>query len=381
MEQELETVFNTSSATLAGALGAYYFIYAPMQLLAGILLDMFGGRKVLIPASLFVVFGCLLVALPSIGIRGLTASRLFMGFGSAFGFIGVMYLAAVWFHPKKLALISGLTTSLGILGALIGQVPLSHLVDSVGWRSSWLYIALAGILSTFMLMFFVPKTPVWERKKKESHNEDFDIKNFISGLISVCRNRQTWIIGFVACALYTPFVAFGDLWGVQYVRLIADVTKTEAAYTVGLLYIGWLVGSPLSGYISDRTGCRRKLLIGGSLLASIILAVIFLLPVRSLAAIGALLFICGVVSSPEVVCFVASLEANPPFAKGSSIAVVNMIVMLIGGLAQPIIGWFINSENAMYDANLFRAAMLLLPLLTLVGFFASFFINPGKNER
>jgi hypothetical protein len=47
-----------------------------------------------------------------------------------------------------------------------------------------------------------------------------------------------------------------------------------------------------------------------------------------------------------MVCFVTSLEANLPFAKGISIAVVNMIVMLFGGIFQPIVGWLMNSSNA-----------------------------------
>ena len=125
----------------------------------------------LVPASLFVVLGCLLVSLPSVNLGLLTVGRVFMGLGSGFGFIGVMYLAAVWFNAKKLALISGLTTSLGICGALVGQAPLSQLTDAVGWRATWIYIALIGILSALVLIFFVRETPTWERENMASKGE------------------------------------------------------------------------------------------------------------------------------------------------------------------------------------------------------------------
>ncbi len=375
MEPELEEVFRATPGALAGALGTYYFIYAPVQLLAGVLLDRFGGRRVLIPASLMVVLGCLFIVLPSRNLCTLSTGRFFMGLGSGFGFIGVMYLAAVWFHPEKLALISGLTTSLGILGALIGQIPLSLLTDAVGWQSAWIYIAFAGILVTLLLMIFIPKTPIWEEKKLETHNEDFAIKNLVSGLVTVCRNKQTWIIGFIACSLYTPFVVFGDLWGVQYIRLVADISKSDAACVVGMMYLGWLVGSPLAGYVADKIGCRRRLLIYGCLLSAIILGAIFLFPIHSPFILAFLLFTCGITSSPEVICFVCSLEANPAFAKGSAIAVVNMIVMLVGGLFQPIVGWLIEGNSGVYDINSFRSALLLLPILTLIGFFSAFFMR------
>jgi MFS family permease len=383
MEQELELAFQASPVVIASALGAYYLVYAPIQLLAGVLFDRFGGKKVLIPASLLVVLGCLFISLPSADLGMLTASRILMGIGSGFGFIGVMYLAAVWFHPKKLSLISGLTTSIGIFGALIGQAPLSRLTDAVGWRSSWVYIALVGILSTLMLIFFVPEIPAWERKNMknmESHSKDSGAKSFLSGLLCVCKNRQTWIIGFVACALYTPLVVFGDLWGVQYVRLATGVTKAEAAHTVGMLYLGWLIGGPLAGCVADRIGCRRKLLMASCLLVSLILGIIFLVPIKSPILLGILLFICGIKSSPQVVCFVASLEANPPFAKGSSIAVVNMIVMLFGGIFQPIVGWLMHSSSASYNINSFRSALLSLPLLTLLGFFVAAFMTKGNED-
>lgn len=379
MEPELEAAFQTTPAALASALGAYYFIYAPVQLLAGVLLDRFGGRRILIPASLLVVLGCLLVILPHVTLSTLAIGRFFMGLGSGFGFIGVMYLAAVWFNPSKLALISGLTTSLGILGALIGQIPLSRLIDAVGWQSSWIYIAFAGIVVTFLLILSIPKTPIWEKKKLESNNEDFALKYLANGLWTVCKNPQTWLIGFVACSLYTPFVVFGDLWGVQYVRLIADISKPDAACVVGMMYLGWLIGGPSMGYIADKIGCRRKLLIIGSFLASVILGAIFLFPIHSPFILALLLFICGVVSSPQVVCFVCSLDANPRFTKGSAIAVVNMIVMLVGGVFQPIIGWLMHLGDGSYDAGSFRGAMLMLPLLTMSGFFASFFMKPDQK--
>ena len=375
MEQELEGAFHASSVALAGALGAYYFVYSPIQLLAGALFDRFCGKKVLVPASLLVVLGCLLISLPSASLGALATSRIFMGLGSGFGFIGVMYLAAVWFRPEKLALVSGLTTSLGILGALLGQAPLSRLVDAVGWRSSWAYIALVGVLSTLALVFFVPEISSRERKNEVADGANSDGKGFLAGLLCVCKNKQTWVIGFVAGALYAPLVTFGDLWGIQYVRLIADVTKSEAACVVGMLFIGWLIGGPLVGYAAGKARCQRGLLMVSCVVTSLILGLIFLVPIRSQMLLGALLFACGVASSPQVICFAVSIGANPSFAKGSSIAVVNMIVMLLGGIFQPIVGWLMHSGDAIYDVDSFRFALLSLPLLTLVGSFVALFLT------
>lgn len=372
MESELAKQFSASAATMGTALGAYYFVYAPLQLFAGVLFDKFGGKAILVPASILVSIGCLVPIIPSSSLVYVATGRVLAGIGSSCAFIGVMYLAAVWFHDHRLAFLSGLATSLGICGALLGQAPLSFLVDGIGWKMSSVVMALVGIAVTALISSRIPDTPYWELEKKTEISDDSSIKNFLSGLVSVCKNKQTWIIGLVASCLYAPLVIFGDLWGVQYVETSFAVSKAKAAETVGMLYIGWLVGGPLVGLLSDMVKCRRKLLIGGCFLSTILFAAALLLPIKTVFTFGVFLFLAGICSCPEVICFVASLELNAPTAKGSAIAVINMIVMLVGGLFQPIVGWLmdINSSHiaqGMSSHEAFRNALLTMPALTFIG--------------
>jgi MFS family permease len=115
MFQEIQSHYNVSLETFSTASGVYYYIYAPMQIFAGILLDHFGGRRIMIPASVIVATGCMCILIPWHSIWIFTIGRLLMGFGSSFGFIGVMYLATVWFHKERLSFLSGVTTGLGFL--------------------------------------------------------------------------------------------------------------------------------------------------------------------------------------------------------------------------------------------------------------------------
>jgi MFS family permease len=65
MEQKLELVFHTSSAVVVSAFGAYYLVYTPIQIFAGVLFDRFDVKRILITASLLVVLECLFISLPS----------------------------------------------------------------------------------------------------------------------------------------------------------------------------------------------------------------------------------------------------------------------------------------------------------------------------
>jgi MFS family permease len=135
MLQEMQSYYNISSTTLGMASGVYYYIYAPMQIFAGILLDRFGGRHIMIPASVIVTIGCACILIPWNSVWLLAIGRLLMGLGSAFEFIGIMYLATVWFHKERLSFLSGATTALGFLGAILALKCIPFFVDVMGWQN------------------------------------------------------------------------------------------------------------------------------------------------------------------------------------------------------------------------------------------------------
>jgi MFS family permease len=384
MEHELALEFSASAAAMAAAFGSYYMVYSPLQLFAGTMFDKFGGKSVLVPACALVTIGCFFPIIPSNSLTFITIGRILAGIGSSCAFIGTMYLAAVWFHDRRLAFLSGLTTSLGILGALLAQAPLALMIDRVGWHMSFMCMAIVGIVVTVILSAYVPKTPRWEREKRNIVACSASFRRFMSGLISVSKNRQTWLIGFVAACMYAPLVVFGDLWGTRYIEVTLGLQKAKAAEVAGMLYIGWLVGSPIAGLLSDLVHCRRKPLIYGSFLSTILLFAVVLLPIKSPAIVGTMLFLTGLCSSPEVICFVASLEVNMPWARGCAIAVVNMIVML-SGILQPLVGWLIDAGTPPgctdIPANIFRSAMLVMPILMLCGMVASFFTKGGIGGK
>jgi MFS family permease len=109
MLQKMQSHYDVSSTAFGITSGIYYYAYAAMQIFAGILLDRFGGRHVMIPANVIVTVGCACILLPWPSIGLFAIGRLLMGFGSAFGFLGVMYLSTVWFHKERLSFVSGLT--------------------------------------------------------------------------------------------------------------------------------------------------------------------------------------------------------------------------------------------------------------------------------
>jgi MFS family permease len=386
MFKDMQHSYGVTAGFLGLASGIYYAIYSLVQVLAGVLFDRFGGRKILISASLCVTFGCACVLLSPQSLRVFAIGRFFMGLGSGFGFIGVMYLAAIWFYKERLSLISGLTTAMGFLGAILTIRHIPQLVERIGWVSCWLWASILGALSTVILYIAVPHSPAWEINRHETHGQECTQHHFLTGLFQVLRNPQTWIIGCIAGSLYATPTVFGDLWGNAYLQTVANLSCSSAGQAVAMLYIGWFLGSPFFGWLSDRIQ-KKKILLQLSSLACGLLLCLFLYCSLSLNATRMALLLIGFLGSPQVICFTASLETNPPHTSGSAIAIVNMIVTLIGGLTQPIVGWLIDcltsidtSNNlSITTAHNFRIALSVLPVITFAGFIMTFFYNENHK--
>jgi len=380
MEPELQKSFHLSAAGLGAALGAYYYVYAPLQLVVGGFLDEWGTKRVLVPAVLLCVAGCFLEVVggsPSV----LVGARILQGSGSAFAFVGAMHAAAQWFPPERMALVSGITTALGMVGAIIGNAAVAQFVAAFGWQSSLRDAAFLGIAVAIAIFLFLPKPKKAATPRVEREGSAWS--RIFGHLLKVLLNPQTWVIGFITSCLYLPLSVFGGLWGVPYLTAVTDMSVIDASRVISVLYVGWLIGGPFAGWLSDHLGRRKLMLFGSTALTLLTTIFLVIAPPSSITGMVILLLAIGLSSSVEVVGFAAGLEANPLKAAATSIATVNMIVMLVGGLLQPMVGvlldHFSGSPNAIASGNFsggdFRIAMILLPALSLFGILACFFLK------
>lgn len=385
MEPELQKTFHLSAGALGGALGVYYYIYAPMQLVVGGFLDRFGARGILVPATLLCSLGCF------IEIAGNTSAylmigRFFQGFGSSFAFVGAMYLATRWFPRSRLALLSGLSTALGMLGAIAANGGIARVVQKAGWEVTIRDAGILGIVVALILYFIIPgrqPTPsTLPTEKKQTPSSQISI---LSSLRIVLANPQTWLVGIIGTALYMPLSVLGALWGVEYVVTITGESKEAASWSISMLYVGWMFGGPAAGWLSDYLGKRKLFLFASSILTLLTSALLMMVESISLTQMNGLMLGIGLVSSVQVVSFVCAVEHNPHEVSGTAIASTNMIIMLLGGIAQPLVGMILDSCGGInlaghYSAHSYRIAMVVVPASAALGLIASWFLRESYSK-
>ncbi|MFK7890105.1 MAG: MFS transporter [Granulosicoccus sp.] len=365
---ELMRDFSVGAASLGILSGAYFYTYAALQLPVGLLTDRYGPRKLMAAAAI-------VCALASAGFASsdslLVASfyRALIGGAVAFGFVGTLSIITQFFSPGRFALLAGLVQSMGMIGAIAGQAPLRVLVESRGWQETFLWLMLIGMVLGVLLFTVVPR-----RSHKDQHNEK---RHLLQSLWQVARNPQSWLCAGIGFGLAAPMLGFAGLWAIPWLELSYGLDKKQAAGLVSTLFLGWAVGSPLCGWLSDRMGKRKPVLIGGTLVSLSGFVLLVYVGGWSLTAIGALFAVCGVGGSAMVVIFGSVRESNLIGNSAAAMGLANMCVVGSGAVTQPLIGWLLeqNWDGALidgipvYSVETYRLALMALVasfLLTLI---------------
>lgn len=341
---ELMREFAVGGAAL-GSLSAWYFYsYASIQLPVGMLMDRFGPRKLM-------SFTIGLCALATIGFAMSDSlvmasfSRALIGATVAFGFVGSLTIAGYWFSPSRFATLGGVLQGVGMCGAMLGQAPLRYYVEMFGWRGTMMGLAVIAVLMAVLLFFVIPKRPRANGENHSVQNQGRDgSSGVLNGLKQVCRNIQSWYAALIGFGLTATMLTFTGLWAVPWLSTTMAFSKTQAAGIASLFFLGWGVGSPLAGWISDTIGRRKPVLYAGCLVSMVFFAAIVYSGIEDSVYLGILFFLCGCGGSTMIVCFGVVKEVNLPGNSATSIGLLNMFVVGSGALMQPLVGFLLDSQ-------------------------------------
>lgn len=389
MVPELMHSFSVNAEDVGFLAGIYFVVYASLQIPVGMLIDRFGPRILLtfatatcgIASYLFSHTDSLTLAI---------AARALLGLGSAFSAVGCLKLAANWFPPQRFALLTGLMVTIGMLGAIVGGAPLAHLVTTAGWRQSMLYLSLIGICLSVLIALVVRDSP--SKTQTQPHTTTLNqtdtkinkIFYFLAGLKRVVRNKQNWYASLYGGLMFAPTSAFGALWGVPFLMQSYDLSRTDSAAMVSFVFIGWVFGSPISGWVSDHIGRRLPTMWIGAIGSLIAVSGIIYIPHLPELLLRILLFSFGFFSSGFLPAFSVVRELNSSSHNATALGFINTLNMVGGAILQPLIGYMLDLHwdgqylhgVPVYSAGEFQTALSLLPLC----FAASLLFLPFLKE-
>ena len=249
---DLLAAFNTHATALGFMSSMYFYLYALEQPLVGYLSDRLGPRRVVGFWSLAAALGCALFGLaPSIGWA--SVGRALIGLGVGGVYVPAMKAFSQWFLRREFATMTGLLLACGNLGAIMATTPLAWMANLLGWRSSFFIIGGVTFGLAFTTLFLIrDHYEAVESTLKEPAPVDEQAGTLQGSALKVLTSLRFWIMAAIFFGSFGSYLTFQGLWATPFLMATLNLDRLHAAGLNMLGPIGFIVGAPLTGWLSDN---------------------------------------------------------------------------------------------------------------------------------
>ncbi len=388
MSTQLMSAYSLTGAGLGHLAACFFYGYLLMQIPVGILLDRWSPGKITSIAALTCSLGVFLFA-NSFSLVTAGLSRFLIGLAASFAAVSCFKLSSIWFPPKRFAFMAGLSMTAAMFGAIGGQAPLSLLINKFGWRHALELVAILGFILSFLIGFII-------KDKKISYQSHFAIEKteikLMSKLKILFKHKQTWLLSLYSGLAFAPVSVFGGLWGTSFIEKSYALDVSQAANYISIIFIGFAIGCPLTGWFSDYIGKRKSIMTIGTILALVSLSIIIYVPIP-LGVLSFFMFLFGIGASCFFLCFSMIREIHPLIFTGTVLGFMNTFDSICEAITEPFIGklldlnWIGTYQNGARSFSLqdYHYSFLALSIYLATALFLLFFIEEThcgvKNEE
>ena len=406
MVSDLMTEFAIGGAMLGTLSALYFYPYVLLQVPLGGMLEVFGTRMLLSSALVLAGVGSFMFGMAD-SLEMAYLGRILIGIGSSVGFLGSLALASKWFPIHRFAFLAGLSMFIAMISGMAAQAPLAFFIDLHGWRSSLMALGVVGFALAALVFLFARNAPpanaspedtiVTDTNANDSGVKDSGVKDSgvtdaampppggrWSALAAALRlalvNVDVWKMAIVAATMAGPMLALGGLWGTPYLMVAYDLTRPQAALFMSFLLLGWALSAPTSGWLSDRIGRRKPILIWGSGIMCLMVAIVIMVPQLPFVVTIICLVVAGLSGGVMPASFALVRDVMPPTLVGATTGIVNSMTVASGAILQPLVGLALDLRwdgtiiggARHYTAADYRVAFLLVLASVVVGLLIAF---------
>ena len=339
---------------LGSLAGVLFYVYAVAQIPLGPLIDRVGPRLVISGCGLLTTLGGLLFSQAG-SLTAAMAGRVLIGIGTAAVLMASFTIFSHWYTRQEFARITGLMIAVGNLGNLAGTAPLAMAVGLMGWRSSFLLIALLQGAVTVLIFLKVQDRPA--RPLEAIAPEQLQPPGMLAAWGTIARNRSFWLLAAIAFCWYGNYLAVQGLWGGPYLMHLIGLSREGAGQMLMWTSVGFIIGSPLMDRIARSLfhSYSRTLLAGQLCLTGLMTGFMGWLPL--LPHWGLVLYFLGIglTVSSGVMIYPIIRAMVPVSMVGTGLTSLNLFVLMGAATTQQGMGLIITRCGG-YSPEGFRAA-------------------------
>ncbi|MCA6100588.1 MFS family permease [Bradyrhizobium sp. USDA 4524] len=326
--------FNTDAAGVAMLASSYFWGYTLMQIPAGLLVDRYGVKRVVLVSMIASSLGSAAFALAP-NLLDVFVARLIVACGDALVFTALLKLVAQSFADERFGMMSGISQVSGYVGGVIATTPLAAAVSGFGWRACFLFIACIGLANLAFAKLALKPDPASHSNKT--------LKGVVIAARQSLAHVANWGCAMTFASHFAVVTTLSGVWGIPMVAHFFHISPTAAGTPLLAFMIGNALGSIFLGHAADRAAAALERALIGICVLRMLLIAMLLPPIAQtfgLAYVTVVFTALGLVAGgtvPLVLKCVKKLYTADLIGVGASVNTT--AAGIFAGISQPIIGF------------------------------------------
>ena len=330
-------------------------VYACAQVPAGLLLDRYGSRVLIVSGATLMASGQLALAFTE-SLPAAVAARAVVGLGDAVTFISVLRLVPHWFAPRQIPVVTQLTGIVGQLGQVLSAVPFLAILSAAGWSVAYASAAAFGALSLVLILLIVKNTPDGSAATAEA----MSVRETLTSVKTVWLRPGTRLGFFTHMGTQFSITIFALMWGLPYLTVAQGLSAGAAGALLSLSVATAIASGILIGVFTGRYPHRRSWIVLGIIGSNaVVWTVVLSLPGPApLWLLVALVAVISVGGPGSMVGFDFARTFNTRATLGTAQGMVNMGGFLVSLILMQAMGMVMEAKGGIsFDS--FRQAWTL----------------------
>lgn len=361
---ELQLEMALSPSDIGTLTGAFFLVFALVQVPVGVFLDRIGPRLVMAVMALFAGFGCIVYAYAD-GFMGLSVGRSLMGLGCAPILMGAYVVFARWFPKDKFSSYAAVNVTIGNIGILLATLPLSAVVAGFGWRTAFVWTAIASFVVALILFIVIKDEP--DDAPKNQHLDVSLLESF-KELGIILTNKIFWIFVPLMLIGYSSVATIITLWSGPYLEAVMGMDTIMRGEVLLLMAAGAMLGPIVLGHLDRYFDTRKYIVAFGAGFSIVMFLLLAFLPNLGVGAVSIVFFLLALTPGYLSV-FMAHVRAiYPDHLVGRGMTLANVANMGGVALLQVITGYVLEFVLAKTGdvTKAYSAIFILLGALLLI---------------
>jgi predicted MFS family arabinose efflux permease len=244
---ELQSELSASAPAITGLGSAFMYTYAVSQLVVGLLITRYGGKRVIAWGTVLICLGSLMFPC-SHGLFMMYVSRVVVSMGCSTIYLS-MVAETVAIAPISYPIVLGVVYLVGYLGSCMANAPVTACLNYTDWRTLLKFVALAcGVISLCFWATYITLP------KRMTQKASFDI----SLLFSFIKRRQNRVVLGISCLVFSIYYVMQAILGKKFLQDFYQIDSLHASWVLTAMSVVAAVTNISCAVLSRCCGNRRK---------------------------------------------------------------------------------------------------------------------------